>query len=368
MSDFDGTSAACPQVSGVAALILSVNPNLTEQQVRDIITSNATDMGVSGKDDLFGWGRVNAALSVAEAYSLANSEYTFNDGSAGLSLYSSNYSMTFTAPPRGDLSAGSYLVDRYYVDATIDGFATEPQGWYTSAYGFSWANPNDASRYLLKETTSSSIHFQTVFYFIKETIPPTGTINKWAPFDPNPSNLRKYGVLGIPLIPPIISELTQDPDPVCRDATTTITCILSQGQYGSTYIWTPHDLPAGSDYQPHGSYCDVYIGPLTEYGSDAPLASIDCYVSNDAGNSFMNRTILIDNSCVGCPTLAFENEGELVDENPLLITSLSNPGTDVTDYYLIQTPVVPVGDEINFTIHEPSDRTYLAGSGRTFQS
>ncbi|TAL59413.1 MAG: peptidase S8, partial [Bacteroidetes bacterium] len=37
MTDFGGTSAACPQVSGVAALILSVNPNLTEQQVREII-------------------------------------------------------------------------------------------------------------------------------------------------------------------------------------------------------------------------------------------------------------------------------------------------------------------------------------------
>jgi len=38
---FSGTSAACPHVSGVAALILSVNPNLTGQQVHDIIESTA---------------------------------------------------------------------------------------------------------------------------------------------------------------------------------------------------------------------------------------------------------------------------------------------------------------------------------------
>lgn len=38
---FGGTSAACPHVAGVAALILSVAPNLTSQQVRDIIETTA---------------------------------------------------------------------------------------------------------------------------------------------------------------------------------------------------------------------------------------------------------------------------------------------------------------------------------------
>ena len=38
---YSGTSYAAPHVSGVAALILSVNPNLTGQEVRDIIMSTA---------------------------------------------------------------------------------------------------------------------------------------------------------------------------------------------------------------------------------------------------------------------------------------------------------------------------------------
>lgn len=69
MSNFGGTSAACPQVAGVAALILSVNPALTGTQVRSIIQSTATDMGTAGFDNTFGYGRVNASYAVCNAFS-----------------------------------------------------------------------------------------------------------------------------------------------------------------------------------------------------------------------------------------------------------------------------------------------------------
>lgn len=42
---FWGTSAACPIVAGVAALVLSVNPNLTAREVNDIIESSAQKVG-----------------------------------------------------------------------------------------------------------------------------------------------------------------------------------------------------------------------------------------------------------------------------------------------------------------------------------
>ena len=64
ISNFGGTSAACPQVAGVAALILSVRPDLTEAQVRTTLQNTARDLGSVGFDNTYGYGLVNAHAAV----------------------------------------------------------------------------------------------------------------------------------------------------------------------------------------------------------------------------------------------------------------------------------------------------------------
>lgn len=66
-NNFGGTSAAAPQVAGVAALMLSVNAGLTENQVRTILQNTATDMGTAGFDNTFGFGRVNALAAMQQS-------------------------------------------------------------------------------------------------------------------------------------------------------------------------------------------------------------------------------------------------------------------------------------------------------------
>ena len=44
---FGGTSAACPQVSGTAALMLSINPNLSVYEIKNIIEKTAKKIGIT---------------------------------------------------------------------------------------------------------------------------------------------------------------------------------------------------------------------------------------------------------------------------------------------------------------------------------
>ncbi len=67
LSFFGGTSAAAPLVAGTAALVYSVNPDLTVAQMRNILYNTADDMGPSGRDNNFGHGRVNAHQAVLAA-------------------------------------------------------------------------------------------------------------------------------------------------------------------------------------------------------------------------------------------------------------------------------------------------------------
>ena len=60
ISNFQNTSSAAPHVAGLAGLILALNNNLTEAQVRKIICYTADDINSPGFDDETGWGRINA--------------------------------------------------------------------------------------------------------------------------------------------------------------------------------------------------------------------------------------------------------------------------------------------------------------------
>lgn len=64
---WNGTSFASPMTAGLAALILSVNPMLTNAQVVDILKKNSDDLGTAGFDQYFGNGRINALRALAAA-------------------------------------------------------------------------------------------------------------------------------------------------------------------------------------------------------------------------------------------------------------------------------------------------------------
>ncbi|MEM3770536.1 MAG: S8 family serine peptidase [Candidatus Bathyarchaeia archaeon] len=85
-----GTSFAAPHVAGVAALLWSMDPFLTNAQIREILFETARDLGDPGYDDKYGYGLVDALAAVnfiahmpmradpVAAYDAASREIIFN--------------------------------------------------------------------------------------------------------------------------------------------------------------------------------------------------------------------------------------------------------------------------------------------------
>lgn len=64
---WQGTSFASPIVAAVAALVISANPTLANDQVVSLLEQSADDLGAPGYDPYFGYGRVNALRAVTLA-------------------------------------------------------------------------------------------------------------------------------------------------------------------------------------------------------------------------------------------------------------------------------------------------------------
>lgn len=62
-----GTSYSAPLVAGTAALIMSVNPNLSSADIENVLFQSADDRGAPGWDPYYGWGRLNVGSAVLRA-------------------------------------------------------------------------------------------------------------------------------------------------------------------------------------------------------------------------------------------------------------------------------------------------------------
>ncbi|GAB4528671.1 MAG: hypothetical protein Kow00133_17550 [Amphiplicatus sp.] len=91
LRSFSGTSAATPFVTGAAALLRELWPQLNAQEVVSILLDSATDLGAPGIDPIYGRGLLNvgAALQPSGATATASASgaaMPVDLGSAGLSL------------------------------------------------------------------------------------------------------------------------------------------------------------------------------------------------------------------------------------------------------------------------------------------
>ncbi len=70
-TEMSGTSMATPYTAGTVALMLDANPNLTTTEVKNKIMDTSFDLGVSGKDVDYGYGRIDTHEAVKAAANLS---------------------------------------------------------------------------------------------------------------------------------------------------------------------------------------------------------------------------------------------------------------------------------------------------------
>lgn len=120
-----GTSMAAPHVSGVFALMKSLNPSLSATDIQILLADGeiTTDRGVPGKDNQFGYGLIDARKAVIAARRASNGEnpelivspshLSFNNRRSSLSVLVLNGG-------GGDLSLGTPTANRSWVRISQD--------------------------------------------------------------------------------------------------------------------------------------------------------------------------------------------------------------------------------------------------------
>lgn len=78
-SSFNGTSSATPHAAGVAALVWSMFPAKTNQQIWDLLRKSSIDMGAAGYDLETGYGRINGMSALL-------ADFFTNDTQAAIAL------------------------------------------------------------------------------------------------------------------------------------------------------------------------------------------------------------------------------------------------------------------------------------------
>lgn len=210
---FGGTSAACPVATGVAALVVSVNPQLTASQVRSILVhtseriaeTDAQYRRITRHSKTYGYGRVNAAAAVQAAKeSTTNGNKTWPGEPKNIGISKTTRTITWKPaeydpslsedenndPQRPGLETVDYLI----VESLDENFDFVPQDGVCYVYDAQSDVQIGCSGKPLGELPEGVTAYATKNTTFTFTAPPQGQVKYFALYARNVIGRYSYGV------------------------------------------------------------------------------------------------------------------------------------------------------------------------------
>jgi subtilisin family serine protease len=163
----NGTSMASPHVAGVAALLMASNPSYAAEAVRSKMNATALDLGAVGKDNLYGYGLVDASSALGIVPGTNNPPVAY-DQAVETTQNTSAAITLIAADPDGDPL--TFTISSAPANGTVSG--TGPDITYTPNPDFTGA---DTFTYEVKDNAGASAT-ATVTINVAPTVAPERTV------------------------------------------------------------------------------------------------------------------------------------------------------------------------------------------------
>ena len=312
----DGTSMAAPHVSGVSSLLKGYNPNLSNDDIENIIRLSAEDVNSAqypGWDQYLGTGRINArrALDRLQAPYTLTQSFVVGGTDQGAS---NDYYMTIYGAQALGLQDAVYRVQRHEVRRTISypntgdvavwGRGTFTNGWniedeYGNNFSMGFCEPVPGT------VTSTSATLRTYVYEVYDL---NSQFLGWYPTPA--SNVRyEYSVHGRFSVSISGPTYVYHADPKGQPANCeTWTANVTGGVTPYSYSWTGgYGTPSGSSYQECFSW-NGYGGGSYQFTLRVDVTD----ASNPPQTTFATKTVTAYNSGGGGAIAAEGSDLQLI--------------------------------------------------------